>query len=90
MDFDQTKRIEVEVSENVIAENEIEAPRKERRRHRFAIGKFPAGLDILDVALVPVILGVFVSLGFLFAGLFKAASAAEAANQIVNTVAAMF
>lgn len=90
MDFDQTKRIEVEVSENVIAENEIEAPRKERRRHRFAIGKLPAGLDILDVALVPVILGVFVSLGFLFAGLFRATSAAEAANQIVNTVAAMF
>ena len=40
-------------------------------------------------ALVPVIVGVFVSLGFLFAGLFRATSAADAVAEIGNIVAAV-
>lgn len=63
MDFDQTKKIEVEVSENVIAENEVHARPVHgvRKKRNFAALK---NVDILDVALVPVIVGVFVSLGF--------------------------
>lgn len=86
MDFDQTKRIEVEVSENVIAENEVGA-RPERRRNRFAALR---RVDPLDVALLPVIVGVFISLGFLFAGLFGQSSAAAVVGEIGNTVAAVF
>lgn len=83
MDFDQTKRIDVEVSENQIAENEVGVPTRRKRRRLFA------EWDILDVALVPVVLGIFVSLGFLFAGLFRSAAAAEAANEVAGTIAAM-
>lgn len=85
MDFDQTKKIEVEVSENVIAENEVRT-RSARKKLNFAALK---NVDLLDVALVPVIVGVFISLGFLFAGLFKATSAADAVSQIGNMVASV-
>ena len=88
MDFDQTKKIEVEVSENVSAENEVHARPVHgvRKKRNFAALK---KVDILDVALVPVIVGVFVSLGFLFAGLFRATSAADAVAEIGNIVAAV-
>lgn len=75
MDFDQTKKIEVEVSENVIAENEVGMAPARPRRRRFK----PDADRLLDIALIPVIVGVFVSLGFLFAGLFGATNAATTA-----------
>ena len=87
MDFDQTKKIEVEVSENVIAENEV-GVRSERKKSRFASFR---KVDPLDVALLPVIVGVFISLGFLFPGLFgQSSTAAEVVSGIGSTVASVF
>ena len=86
MDFDQTKRIEVEVSENVIAEK-AEDVRPARKRRRTELFK---GIDPLDVALLPVVLGVFVSLGFLFAGLFGGTAAVSTVSEIGGTIASVF
>ena len=47
MDFDQTKKIEVEVSENVIAERAEEAPRRTEKRRRTGLLR---GVDPLDFA----------------------------------------
>lgn len=87
MDFDQTKKIEVEVTENNLVENNVGRPKARRKR---SLPDAVRGWDLLDAALVPVIIGIFVSLGFLFAGLFKATAAAEAASQAANMIAAMF
>lgn len=81
MDFDRTKKIEVEVSENNIVENEVDAKVRKRRR-------FSGALDAFDIALIPVTIGVFVSLGFLFAGLFRASSV-EGVTTLGNVLAAM-
>ena len=64
MEYDETKKLEVEISQNQYVENQIDAKRKKRK----------GTLDALDVAIIPVAIGVFVSLGFLFAGIFKATS----------------
>ncbi len=89
MDFDQTKKIDVEVTENNIVCNEVGHTRKRIRRPlRSSEGK--RGWDILDVALVPVTIGVFVSLGFLFAGLFRASTVTETVGQIGNVLASLF
>ena len=61
MEYDETKKLEVEISQNQYVENQIDAKRKKRK----------GTLDALDVAIIPVAIGVFVSLGFLFAGIFK-------------------
>lgn len=62
MEFDETKKIDVEISENEFVENRV-APRK-----KFSLkGK---DVDLLDIAIIPVAIGVFISLGFLFASLF--------------------
>ena len=66
MDFDQTKKIEVEVSAGLLR-----------------------GVDPLDVALLPVVLGVFVSLGFLFAGLFGGTAAVSTVSEIGSTLASV-
>lgn len=82
MDFDRTKKIEVEVTENNIVENKVNSKKPRRRGLRGA-------LDIFDIALIPVTIGVFVSLGFLFAGLFRASSI-EGVATLGNALAAMF
>lgn len=84
MEFDQTKKIEVEVSENVIAENERDI-RRERRK-----AKEHRKVDPLDIALLPVILGVFISLGFLFAGLLGGTSMSAGLAEIGGAAAAVF
>ena len=73
MEYDETKKLEVEVSENEFVENRVE--QKKRRK-----GKY----DILDVAMIPVAIGVFVSLGFLFANLFKATNVVETISNLAN------
>ena len=83
MDFDRTKKIEVELTENNIVENEVNAAKKPKRR------RLAGALDIFDIALIPVTIGVFVSLGFLFAGLFRASSI-EGVATLGNALAAMF
>ena len=53
MEYDETKKLEVEISQNQYVENQIDAKRKKRK----------GTLDALDVAIIPVAIGVFVSLG---------------------------
>ncbi len=64
MEFEESKKIEAEVSETEFVENRVERKKKFSLRDK--------GIDLLDVAIVPTAIGVFVSLGFLFAGLFGA------------------
>ncbi len=66
MEFDQNKKIDVQVSQSDFVENQVE------RKKKFSLKD--KGIDLLDVAIVPVAVGVFVSLGFLFAGVFGAIS----------------
>ena len=59
------EKIEAIVTENQFVENRVEEiPEKKRRSLK------DHGIDMLDLALVPVTMGGFVSLGFMFAGLF--------------------
>lgn len=62
MEFDETKKIEVEVSRNDFVENRVVSKKRFSLKDR--------GLDLLDIAIVPIAIGVFISLGFLFATLF--------------------
>lgn len=76
MEFDETKKLEVEVSQNDFVE-------RRTRKKRF-IGK--GALDALDVAIIPVAIGVFVSLGFLFAGIFKAVSIVQTFSNVASVL----
>lgn len=78
MEFDETKKLDVEVSENVYVENQVS---KKRARRRV--------VDLLDLAIIPVVIGVFVSLGFLFANLFKATAAVDALRSVATVFAAV-
>ena len=81
MELDRTKKIQVEVTENNIVESEVGVRSKRRKA-------LPRALDALDIAIIPVTIGVFVSLGFLFAGLFRAA-APLAATTVGSVLAAV-
>ena len=67
--MEQTEKIEAIVTENQFVENRVQ------EKMRFSFKSLKAkGIDLLDLAIVPVTLGVFISLGFLFAGLFGLSS----------------
>ncbi len=72
MEFDETKKLEVEVSQNQFVET-----RTRKRRN-----PFKGALDALDIAIIPVAIGIFVSLGFLFANIFKATNVVETLSNI--------
>ena len=76
MEYDETKKLEVEISQNQYVENQIDAKRKKRK----------GTLDALDVAIIPVAIGVFVSLGFLFAGIFLANSIVQTLSGLSNHI----
>ncbi|MGN0744429.1 MAG: hypothetical protein ACI4MZ_04065 [Christensenellales bacterium] len=76
MEYDETKKLEVEITKNDYVENKIESARKKRK----------STIDALDVAIIPVAIGVFVSLGFLFAGIFKATSIVQTLAGISNYI----
>ena len=76
MEYDETKKLEVEISKNDYVENKIESARKTRK----------STIDALDVAIIPLAIGVFVSLGFLFAGIFKATSIVQTLAGISNYI----
>ena len=76
MEYDETKKLEVEITKNDYVENKIESARKKRK----------SAIDALDVAIIPVAIGVFVSLGFLFAGIFKATSIVQTLAGISNYI----
>ena len=76
MEYDETKKLEVEITKNDYVENKIESARKQRK----------SAIDALDVAIIPVAIGVFVSLGFLFAGIFKATSIVQTLAGISNYI----
>lgn len=71
MEYDQNVIVEATITENEFVENRVQAKKKFSLR-----GK---KIDPLDVAIVPAIIGVFVSLGFLFAGLFGGIGAVASA-----------
>lgn len=73
MDYDETKKLDVEVFENEFVENRVKKQSGKKR-----------ALDILDIAIIPVAIGVFVSLGFLFANLFRATAVVDAVNSIAS------
>ena len=75
MEFDENKKLDVEISQNDFVENRISKKRKKK-----------GVLDALDVAIIPVAIGGFVSLGFLFANTFRATSIVEALSGISNVV----
>ncbi len=72
MEFDESKKLDVEISQNNFVENRVGKKRKTKR----------GVLDALDVAIIPVAIGVFVSLGFLFANIFRATSIVETLSNI--------
>ena len=76
MEYDESKKLEVEITKNDYVENKIESARKKRK----------STIDALDVAIIPVAIGVFVSLGFLFAGIFKATSIVQTLAGISNYI----
>lgn len=77
MEYDESKKLEVEISQNQFVESRVNE-KKRKAPH----GKF----DILDLAMVPVAIGVFVSLGFLFANLFKATSIVDTLHAVSNAL----
>lgn len=76
MEFDESKRLEVEISQNEFVENRVDKKRAKRK----------GALDALDVAIIPVAIGVFVSLGFLFANIFRATSIVETLSNIASII----
>lgn len=79
MEFDESKKLDVEISQNEFVENRV------GKKHRFKNGV----LDVLDVAIIPVAIGVFVSLGFLFANIFRATSIVETLSNISSIVSSI-
>ena len=63
--MEQTERIEAVVTESQFVENRVQEKKKFSLKSR--------GIDLLDMAILPVTMGVFISLGFLFAGIFGSA-----------------
>ncbi len=84
MDFDENKKVEVEISENAFVENRVGAKKKQK----FSLKKW--GLDAVDVAMIPVAIGVFLSLGFLFAGLFKATGISDVVTSAASLIDGLF
>ena len=76
MEFDENNKLEVTVSENEFVETKVENKKKRK----------PLGLDALDFAIIPVAVGVFVSLGFLFANLFRATTIVETISQMFANI----
>ncbi len=76
MEFDESKKLDVEISQNDFVENRVDKKRKLKK----------GVLDALDVAIIPVAIGVFVSLGFLFANIFRATSIVETLSKISSII----
>lgn len=74
MEFDESKKLEVEVTQNNFVENRVEKKRAKRR----------GTLDALDMVIIPISIGVFVSLGFLFANIFRATTIVETLSNITS------
>ena len=75
MEFDENKKLEVTVTENEFVESQVATKGKRKRLE----------LDALDYAIIPVAIGVFVSLGFLFANIFHATNAVDAISRMLST-----
>ena len=78
MEFDESKKLDVEISQNNFVENRVNKKRKKK-----------GVVDALDVAIIPVAIGVFVSLGFLFANIFRATSIVETLSNMSNIMSSM-
>ncbi len=80
MEYDEAKKLNVEISQNEFVENRVD------KKHKRAKGAF----DALDIAIIPIAVGVFVSLGFLFANIFRATSIVETLSGLSNAITAIF
>ena len=79
--MEQTEKLEAIVTENQFVENRVQEKKK------FSLkGLKDRGIDLLDIAIVPVTLGVFISLGFLFGGLFGNAGAENITSIFENLI----
>lgn len=78
MEFDESKKLDVEISQNNFVENRVNKKRKKK-----------GVLDALDVAIIPVAIGVFVSLGFLFANIFRETSIVETLSNISSIISSI-
>lgn len=78
MEFDENQKLEVEVSTNEFVENRVNA--KRRKKHSF---------DILDAIIIPVTIAVFVSVGLLFANVFKADGVVDTIKNAINAISLM-
>lgn len=76
MEFDENKKLEVEISTNDFVENRVTEKRRRGKRN----------FDLLDLAIVPAVIGVFVSLGFLFANIFRATAAVDAIKSVASVL----
>lgn len=74
MEFDESKKLEVEVTQNNFVENRVEKKRAKRK----------GVLDAFDMVIIPISIGVFVSLGFLFANIFRATTIVETLSNITS------
>lgn len=77
MEFDETKKLEVEVTQNQFVETRTRSKKR---------NPLKGALDAFDVAIIPVAIGVFVSLGFLFANIFKATSIVDTLSDISSII----
>lgn len=77
MEYDENKKLEVTVSENEFVESKVDGKKRKKKS---------LGLDVLDMAIIPVAIGVFVSLGFLFANLFRATTVVDTMSNLFNNI----
>ena len=79
MEYDQNVIVEATITENEFVPEEIFSEKENRVQAKKKFSLRGKKIDPLDVAIVPAIIGVFVSLGFLFAGLFGGIGAVASA-----------
>lgn len=82
MEYDESKKIEVEVSENRFVENRVS-----EHKRRASLKKW--NIDAIDMIIAPVTVGVFVSLGILFANIFKVSAAGAAVSGAISLLASV-
>ena len=75
MEFDESKKLDVEISQNNFVENRVNKKRKKK-----------GVVDALDVAIIPVAISGFVCLGCLFANIFRATSIVETLSNISSII----
>ncbi len=82
MEFEENKKVDAIISENIISINNVAEKKKKNSLKK-------PKLDVLDMLIVPVIVAVFVSLGFLFATLLGTSTISEATGEIIGAISSI-